>query len=448
MNVLIVNKFLIGDYNSDGATMKSTLYGMQYNGEPVNFLQYCIGTNINYKHVTLVETLFMHPEDTIDGKLKKVFKSLKKTGKKANNRPTDDINKTNNARINETATNKTSSKSYIPNNNKSVKKEILSGLYNTLPASISKSNWEQIKRFQPDLIYTQGGGILVLKQAIKLSKKLDCPIVFHCMDDYKETVYTGSFITRIFNIITKSGIKKANKCSIENLGICEKMAQYYSETYKKPYSYAANCMYKFAEKSYEANNNKTLNIYFSGALHINRGNVLLEVAEVVDELNNEGYPYTLSVFGPESQIDAYKKDFSPYNNSSLFPYVPRDQVLENLEKSDLLVHVEPFDEKDVKYVKYSFSTKLSEYLASGRCVIGYGPKDVASISYIADKNCGPTASNKQQLKEVLKDLYVNRDKLTRFSENSLKVAKNEHQQNFVQNKVLEVFKHTLYKTNK
>ena len=55
--------------------------------------------------------------------------------------------------------------------------------------------------------------------------------------------------------------------------------------------------------------------------------------------------------------------------------------------ADILLHVESFDKKSIASTKYSFSTKIPEYLSAGKCVLAVGPSEVASLGYLSECAC-------------------------------------------------------------
>ena len=63
-------------------------------------------------------------------------------------------------------------------------------------------------------------------------------------------------------------------------------------------------------------------------------------------------------------------------------------VITQMENSHFLLHVESFDKVNRTYVRYSISTKISEYLSSGRGIIAYGPHEVASIELLNNNSFG------------------------------------------------------------
>jgi glycosyltransferase involved in cell wall biosynthesis len=54
----------------------------------------------------------------------------------------------------------------------------------------------------------------------------------------------------------------------------------------------------------------------------------------------------------------------------------------------VLLHVEAFDDTVRAYTRLSLSTKIPQYMSSGRPILAYGPGELASCRYIADCDCG------------------------------------------------------------
>lgn len=59
-----------------------------------------------------------------------------------------------------------------------------------------------------------------------------------------------------------------------------------------------------------------------------------------------------------------------------------DYVQERLAGADIVLHVESFERNQILKTKYSFSTKIIDYLQSGSVVLAVGPEELASMKYI------------------------------------------------------------------
>ncbi len=422
MNVLIVNNYTIGDCNPVGYTMKNMLLGMP----DVNWLQYCVDYR-EKEHLKFTEVLFNDVNDSLSYKLK--------AKNSDDSQPHTPVNQSG-----------STSKNVNPNPatlpaavNFDKKGDILRAVFYSMPCKVSTKNLARIKEFNPDLIYTMGENIRVINQAVKLSKILNIPIVFHCMDDFKSTTYTSSPVAKIFNRHLKARLKRLNRCSVYNLGICEKMAKYYSGTYKKPYSFASNCALQFNEEPYVPREDGITKIIFSGSLHFHRGETLGKVAEVIDRLNENGNKIELEIYAHPSHIAACSGFANKTVHTKWLPFVPEEEKIKNLASADILLHVESFDEKDIEFMKYSFSTKLVEYFASARCVVGLGSKEISSIEFIDSHDCGMAAENFEELEKVLGELSKNPGKRIECGKASLAIAKEIFGKEATQKRIYDVF---------
>lgn len=412
MNVLIVNAILIGDNNATGVTMENMLLHM----EGVNYLQFCIDYQ-KQNHTELVDTIYLATNDSLSDYLISVIRTMRNSIQKS-----------------------VAEKTVVTSaNNGSDLGEAFRALCDAMPCRISSKNLAIIRDFSPQLIYTMGANIRVMRIARKLSDYFNIPIVFHCMDDWRATKYMKSALSRPFNHLLRKEMSEINKRSVVNLGICKKMAYFYTCEYQKPYSFASNCVFEFNRNSYCPNSTETMKIIFSGGLHFHRCDKLRQVGELIERLNIQGYHIILNIYAPKEQAAQFKKKYDDLQYTNCFPYVDKSKKMENLMSADVLLHVESDDEADKKHMKYSFSTKLTEYFAAARAIVGFGDKQLSSIEYIEDMKCGLTAESIDELERCFLLLYSDLDLRRKYADNSLNVALLYHSQKAVQEKIRSVF---------
>ena len=108
--------------------------------------------------------------------------------------------------------------------------------------------------------------------------------------------------------------------------------------------------------------NKT--ILYSGTLAAKYG--VKDLVKAFEELDPQDYSLTICGYG---DTEKYIRDKANKNNKIIFlGTVPNDQVLELQRNSYLLVNPR---KNDSEYTKYSFPSKILEYMASGRPVLTY-----------------------------------------------------------------------------
>lgn len=62
----------------------------------------------------------------------------------------------------------------------------------------------------------------------------------------------------------------------------------------------------------------------------------------------------------------------------------KDELIDVLNRSDILVFVESFDRRSIEATRLSLSTKIPEYLSLEKPVLAIGPSNVASMEYLSD----------------------------------------------------------------
>ena len=112
--------------------------------------------------------------------------------------------------------------------------------------------------------------------------------------------------------------------------------------------------------------------------------------------------------------------------------ISNNEVKEKQATADVLVHVEDFSYRNRMKVRLSFSTKIVDYLAKGKAIFAVGPKDVASIEYLLDKDVAIVATKKAEVEKELKKIVSDPMILLKYGEKAYRVCKKKHDKNSVQ----------------
>jgi glycosyltransferase involved in cell wall biosynthesis len=107
------------------------------------------------------------------------------------------------------------------------------------------------------------------------------------------------------------------------------------------------------------------------------------------------------------------------------------EVQQVIVESDILVHVESMDKVSRKLTRLSVSTKIPEYLASGRCILAVGPAEVASIRYIQDHEAGLVVTDLETLRGNLETLISGPELRRSYALNGLRLAQQRHDSRIV-----------------
>ena len=101
-------------------------------------------------------------------------------------------------------------------------------------------------------------------------------------------------------------------------------------------------------------------------------------------------------------------------------------IPEVIKDSDVLIHVENFEEKHIKRTKYSFSTKIADSLSSKRCILAYGPLCVASMKYLYDNQVAFCILDSNELYTSIKKLCSNQKLIECYSQKGFKCYECNH----------------------
>ena len=248
------------------------------------------------------------------------------------------------------------------------------------------------REFAPDMVMFVGGPYAFMSDiAIYIANDLNVPLISFYTDDYLlHSVKPGLFhwfekcrLSRIF--------KKAIKKSHLNLAIGDLMAKEYSEYFGRNFYPIMNSVPIRPYHDYPKRDK--LVISYFGGLHLNRGEMIAKLARMVGD-RAEVRVYS---FAPTVE-ERYKFDSS---GVIFCGRVSGEELWDKIYESDVLLHVESDDKYLRKLTRLSVSTKIPEYLMSGRPILGYGPTEVASMRLLKDNNVGVVLSSEADDNEVV-----------------------------------------------
>ena len=266
-----------------------------------------------------------------------------------------------------------------------------------------------IEEFRPQAIFTMLSSILyVHKIAIRLSERYNIPMFVYFTDDY----YLNSTKKGLKGLVRLRILRKQYKETIAKAhtayAIGEKMQKTYSTIFSKPFGILGNAIDvdKYSHLSpKKIEKGDTIVISYIGALHSNRWKTISALGKFVKEVNRrlDGNKVCIKVF---SSTGLRTKMSTAFRESGVefCGVLDAEGVIKQMEESHFLLHAESFDKRNRTYVRYSVSTKISEYLSSNRMIIAYGPHEVASMELLNDNNLGCCLTDLDTKEEIVRKL--------------------------------------------
>ncbi len=279
-----------------------------------------------------------------------------------------------------------------------------------------------VKDFAPQVILVQPGDFAYLiKMATKLSKELGIPLVIHQSEAYYLKGYEKkTLIYRLYRYNYKKIYEKMMARASECIYLCEALERDYKKFFKnigytimKATDIKPDFEHKFCKESPK--------FIYAGNLGepVGRCEPLLEMGKAVKKLGFKIDVYTAST-------GEHMNELTIDNGIELHPAISYDELGEKIAKSDFIVHIENQSDWHKKDLKYAFSTKIADMLASGRCSLVYGSTEIASIDYFKQHSLGCVIEEKTELCEKIKEIIENDELREMYIKNAITQAAEYH----------------------
>ena len=259
------------------------------------------------------------------------------------------------------------------------------------------AEWLEDKQFDV-VFFMAGDGMFAYDVYRHVMSHLEAKSCLFFTDDYIIGKTSRSPIAAIRRFLLKNKMKNTLKDTTELYVISEQMREAYREVFQMDSCVIRNfSVEKSADDpafSGEAGSG-CLTMVYAGGLHYNRWKVLNQIAEDLKEINSQGQAKCiLKIYSAQNISSEILEKLNVEGGSEFCGGASASQISEIYSKSDILLHVESFDKKAIASTKYSFSTKIPEYLSADKCVLAVGPAEVASISYLSNFACTVSDSSK------------------------------------------------------
>lgn len=240
-------------------------------------------------------------------------------------------------------------------------------------------------------------------------------------DDYiiGKTSYSPVALFRQFLLRRK--MKQALKITKELYVISEEMRQAYEKIFHMDSYIIRNFSVERKVRDPEQQNGafNSLTMVYAGGLHYKRWQVLSEIANTLKDINaSNEIMCQLKIYSSQNISDDIIEKIDVEGASEFCGGASATQIADIYADADILLHVESFEKKAIASTKYSFSTKIPEYLSANKCVLAVGPAEVASVRYLTDFAC--VVSDYAELSRTLTKLMNDsdyRDSIKRYCEN-------------------------------
>ncbi len=361
--------------------------------------------------------------------LKSVFKRKVKTGKKVSALQKDNDNQIN-ERITEERYKKLSSK-----------KNFILSIARELVWKFGKWKTKElndfIDEFKPDVVFFAMEGYIHLNRISRyVLKRSGAKGVGYFWDDnftYKQSNKLGYKIYRFFQ---KNSIKKTVKLCSDFFAITPKTKKEADETFNinckvltKPIKNECNGFV-----SYELNH--PIKMIYTGKLIIGRFDTVKFIGEALSEINKNGIKVELDVYTTTYLSDEQLSSVGKYVH--ILGAIPQNEVAQKQAEADILLFAEAIEGTVSKTARLSFSTKITDYFSSSKCIFAVGNMETAPMEYLKSEDAAIIASTKEEILSVLQNLIDKKELIIEYAQKAYECGQRNHS--------AQIIKKLLFKT--
>lgn len=171
--------------------------------------------------------------------------------------------------------------------------------------------------------------------------------------------------------------------------------------------------------------NKPLKMVYTGKLYVGRWKSLASIANALGEINKDSTKITLDIYSPENIEPSILKKLN--RNGCVFRGgVTMEEVFVIQANADIVVFVESLDRRYKNSARLSFSTKITDYFKSGKCIFAIGSKDTAPIDYLIKNDCAVVATNYHEVEEKIQTLVNSPATVKEYGRKAFEYGKKNH----------------------
>lgn len=277
--------------------------------------------------------------------------------------------------------------------------------------------------FAPECVFLSfSDDFFIPEIALYVAERYNIPIVSSIGDDY---YFNGHFSLSPFYFIYKHFYKKLIRKVFRHGGSSIYISDKIRDKYNSEFGLDGQTVYLTSElerrefRPVDKNNPK---ISYFGNIRMGRNESLNEIGLALGEVNKD---YYLDIYSNQETKSAISV-FSSNPNVRFHGSIPYAQVLEETNKSDILVIVEGFKTNDVKNTRYSLSTKAADSLASGGQILVYGSPDCGVIEYMDSTDAAMVCTEREKLSGCIRKLIEDKDYQKKNYEKAIVVTENHH----------------------
>lgn len=285
-----------------------------------------------------------------------------------------------------------------------------------------------IDGFAPELVLLQAGDCaFMFLIAAGIAKARKIPLVIYNSEGYyfKDHDYfrgkgPAHWSYPLFRNYYRGIFEQTMQCAALSVYPCDPLKQAYDAAFGLP----SVTLHTATEMrpDHRADRGESFVVSYLGNLGVGRAVPLMEIGRVLQRVSEA---YHLDVYGKIPDDDV-KAAFEACPGIRYQGFVPYEKVTEIMRRSDVLVHAENFDAFYREDIKFGFSTKIADSLASGTCFVLFAPEELACSRYLSDHEAAYVVTGREDLEDTFRRLAQCPPARGRYLERACKLVLENH----------------------
>jgi glycosyltransferase involved in cell wall biosynthesis len=280
------------------------------------------------------------------------------------------------------------------------------GVYNILyNIKLTPDFKKWLIEFNPDIVYSQLSTLELIRFMTEIHRQINKPLAVHMMDDWPETINKPGLFYFYWKRVIDNEFRQLLDKSTIFMSICDTMSEEYKMRYNHEFTPFHNPLeiknWLPVSKNNWIKGNK-FKILYAGRIGLGMKNTIIDVANAVAELSKEFDSIVFEI--QTADISEIKNKIKFNENIKWIRPIEYSKLPEKFSSVDLLLIPIDFDHKSIKFMKYSFPTKISEYMITGTPILVYADKVTAVVNYAIKGDWGYVVNDNDV--KVLKDAIL------------------------------------------
>lgn len=280
--------------------------------------------------------------------------------------------------------------------------------------------------FEPSTVLLQAGDCpFMFNIALKIAKRFNAVLVMYNSEGYvlKNVLYNGVSQYSIWHLLLKASLRRAYSSFMKKADYCFYITEYMESCYQNVYPHMGKSKALYTSSSMSPIDDESSNVFtvvYCGNLGVGRVYPLCDVADVLLEVDPKASLEVYGAFVNESDRSLLLKRNNVHFNGT----VPYSMIPNIMATSSLLLHCEHSDR--LENLRYAFSTKIADCLASGRPFLVYAQNGFPFVQYLCENDAAHVACSKDELREILNMCVRNKEYLYCHTQNAVSTAEKNH----------------------